>query len=111
MQPEEEIAALRRRGGLTSLPDGSEGVPISMQFQGAVPPLSRPGRREWLQHHFEKVVGDLKSYPLQVTSGTLSVSGQSLEAVTSTQSLTEVKKLIEAQGHEVKIVHKVDATS
>lgn len=93
------IAKLRRDEGLQTLPDGSEAVPVTLQYQGAMPALSRSERKQWLRERFARLYGELR---LDLES--VSPSGQTVEALCPVARLREIREKIEANEDRVDIV-------
>ena len=108
---EDQIEKLRRDQKLPVLPDGSTGVPISVQYRGAVPPLPRAERKRWLLEHFNGLESKLSHLGIHVNPETISVSGQSVEGVCSVDQLDQIRKAAEPEQHAVNIVKSLQVAS
>ena len=106
---EEIIQKLRREGQLTPMPDGQEGVPITLQFKGEVPALQRPERKLWLEGVFTDWQEQQSHLPVQIEAGSVSLSGQTVDAVVATGQLDEVRKAAESSDLHVEIVRTIQA--
>lgn len=84
------IEQLRRNQSLHTLADGREAVDVTLQFTGRVPALSRPERKAWLSARFSRVDQRL-GRRIGVKPGSLSVSGQTIEAVVPVDELDQVE--------------------
>ena len=93
------IARLRRDEALQTLPDGSEAVAVTVQYQGPMPALPRGERKQWLRQRFAQLYGDLR---LDLES--VSPSAQTVQALCPVKRLQEIRKKIEANDDRVDIV-------
>ena len=107
---EDRISKLRRDQKLARMPDGSEGVPISLQYKGSVPPLPREERKRWLLDHFAGLENKLSHLGIHLDPKTLSLSGQTVEAVCSVDCVEQVRKAVEPEQHEVTVVRSFQVT-
>lgn len=94
------IARLRRDEALRTLPDGTEAVPVTLQYQGQVPSMPRDQRRQWLHEHFAGLYGE----EVQLDPGSVSPSGQTMEALCPVAQLGEVRRKVEANNDRLDIV-------
>lgn len=76
-----KIQKLRNLGAISSLPTGKEGVRVSLQYKPRLDEPSRGARRDILHREFEKIAAECAQEGTQVDLGSLSVSGQTVEAV------------------------------
>jgi hypothetical protein len=74
------VDKLRRNQSLRELPDGREGIDVTLQFVGSVPAESRPERKDWLNKRFSSVKERFDPH-LDLKPDSLSVSGQSIDAI------------------------------
>jgi hypothetical protein len=98
------IATLRRQQELTTLPNGTEAVPATLQYRGRVPALPRAHRKAWLRDRFAKLYGDL---PLDLES--VSPTGQTVEVLLPLDRLEEVRAKIVANDDRVDIIRRRQA--
>ena len=75
------IRKLRDLGALSRTSTGEEGVRVSLHYKPRLDEPSRSARREILQSAFGKVASEVHSRGLECDLGSLSVSGQTVEAV------------------------------
>jgi|SRR5882724_1785123 len=108
---EELIKKLRDQQNLLHMPDGSEGVAVTVQFKGSVPALPRQERKKWLLNHFSSIGKELAGIPLQIDNQSVSISGQTIEAVCAVDHLAELRAVVEPKGHRVDIVRTIQAAS
>lgn len=108
---EQLINKLRDKQNLLQMPDGSEGVAVTMQFKGAVPALPRPERKKWLLQHFSSIGKELAGMPVQIDSVSVSVSGQTIEAICSVDRLADLRAVVEPKGLRVDVVRTIQAAS
>jgi hypothetical protein len=74
------LEKLRRNQSLRTMSDGREGVAVTVQYVGDPPRATRGERRNWLQDLFAQLSDRLGS-GLEITPDSLSLSGQTVEAV------------------------------
>jgi hypothetical protein len=91
------VDKLRRDQSLRELPDGREGVDVTLQFVGAVPAESRPKRKDWLKKRFSDVQERLDA-PLDFKPESLSVSGQSIDATVPVDDFDDVREKLSQEG-------------
>jgi hypothetical protein len=103
------IEKLRRGESLHKMQDGREGVSVTVQFQGTVPAVSRPERKEWLRQHFAQLGTKLAYLPIRLDPASVSVSGQTVEATCAVDCLPQLQQAVEHGGHKVEIVRTVQA--
>ena len=95
---------LAKLGGLDALEKldrGLRGVRVSLQSQGALPAGSRAERRACLEEHFAKIAETLAGAGARVDLGTISVSGQTVEAVLPVDDYDDMKRRLEDEGIRV----------
>jgi hypothetical protein len=93
---------LRRNQALRQLPDGREGVDVTVQFVGQVPPSSRAERKTWLQERFSRAREQLGP-SLAIKPESLSVSAQTVEAVVPVSELDDVRKRLSPDEFKVDV--------
>ncbi|PWU19764.1 MAG: hypothetical protein C5B50_05760 [Verrucomicrobia bacterium] len=103
------LEKLRQKQGLVQMPDGSEGVPVTLQFKGEVPAAPRPERKRWLINHFCGLGKQLANFPVMIDPDSVSVSGQTVEAVCPTDRLSEFRAAVEPTGHRVDVLRTMQA--
>jgi hypothetical protein len=100
MDERDSIARVRRDEGLRRLLDGSEAVPITLQYKGILPPLPREDRRDWLRERFREMYGE----DVQLDLGSVSASGQTVEALCSVEHLDELSRKIASNNDRIDVV-------
>lgn len=75
------IRKLRDLGALSRTSKGEEGVRVSLQYKPRLEEPSRSARREILQRAFRKVASEVLARGLECDLKSLSVSGQTVQAV------------------------------
>src|SRR4029450_3866892 len=85
------VDKLRRDQSLRELPDGREGIDVTLQFVGSVPAESRPERKDWLKKRFSKA-NELFDAPLDLKPESLSVSGQSIDATVPVDDFDDIRE-------------------
>lgn len=93
------VAKLRRDEALRTLPDGSEAVPVTLQYQGSIPALPRNERKRWLRERFARLYGELN-----LDLETVSPSGQSVEALCPVARFREIREQIKANKDRIDII-------
>lgn len=93
------LAKLRRDEVLQTLPDGSEAVPVTLQYQGPMPTLPRNERKQWLRDHFTRLYGGLR---LDLES--VSPSGQTVKALCPVARFSEIREQIKANDDRIDII-------
>jgi hypothetical protein len=91
------VDKLRRDQSLHELPDGREGIDVTLQFVGSVPAESRPERKDWLKKCFSNVKERLDSR-LDLKPESLSVSGQSIDAVVPVEEFDDIREKLSQEG-------------
>lgn len=97
------IERLRRKQVLRILPDGREGVDVTVQFLGEVPSVTRPERKAWLRDHFTRVCEDVRCGKLVLKPDSVSVSAQTVQAVVPVNELETVRRELAEGQHRVDI--------
>ncbi len=99
------IGRLRRNQNLRTFADGREAVDVTVQYLGDLPARSRPERKEWLQRHFDHLNEEVGSQnmPLELLSGSLSVSAQTIRAIVPVNELDVVEDVLAASNHRIAI--------
>lgn len=100
------IEKLRRDQSLRELPDGREGIDVTLQFVGAVPAAPRPQRKAWLRGRFidlQRQVHDC----LDLKPESLSVAAQSIEATVPVDTFDEICERLSHEDVRVAVVRSV----
>jgi hypothetical protein len=100
------VDKLRRDQSLRELPDGREGIDVTLQFAGPVPAESRQGRKDWLKRCFSGVKERLDAR-LDLKPESLSVSGQSIEATVPVDEFDDIREKLSQQGVRLAIARMV----
>lgn len=109
------IQKLRQTQALVTLPDGGEGVNVTLEYPGTIPAPTRAERKRWLCEHFKGVMTELKRDGIAIVAPALeeeiSTSGQSLRAAVPVQQLEELRGHLERSQHKVGIItrHQAEA--
>lgn len=93
---------LRRNQALHQLPDGREGVEVTVQFVGQVPPAGRAARKDWLQARFSQARDGLAP-SLAIKPDSLSVSAQTVEAVVPVGDLDEMRERLSPEEFRLDV--------
>lgn len=104
------IHKLRQNQQLQRMADGREGVPITVQFKGPVPALPRPERKEWLAQHFGDLKRELADLPIQMDTASISLSGQTVEAICAVDYIEKLRSLCAGGEHDIEIIRTIQAT-
>jgi len=109
------IQKLRQDQALVTLPDGGEGVQVTLEYPGPIPEPSRAGRKKWLCGHFQGVMKQLKQDGIGLVTSVLeegiSTSGQSLRAAVPVKQLAQLREHLEQTKHKMGIItrHQAEA--
>ena|SRR6185436_12396975 len=83
------LEKLRRDQSLRTMADGREGVEVTVQYVGDPPRATRGERKNWLDDLFSQLSERLGPR-LEIKPGSLSLSGQTVEAVVPVAELDEL---------------------
>lgn len=86
------IEKLDRMGALSCLGTGKKAVRVTMQYQPALDVKSRDLRRRALYEEFERVRDNIESKGAEVDLESLSVSGQTVEALLPLDRCDEIEE-------------------
>jgi hypothetical protein len=100
------VEKLRRDQSLRELPDGREGIDVTVQFVGLVPAGSRPERKDWLKKRFSKVKEGFDA-GLDLKPESLSVSGQSIDATVPVEELDDIREKLSQEGLRLAVTPMV----
>lgn len=75
------VQRLRDLGAISRLETGQEGVHVSLQYKPRLEDPSRSARRDILQREFQKIATEVVPEGAEVRLESLSISGQTVEAV------------------------------
>jgi hypothetical protein len=75
------LGKLYKLGAIDKLANGRHGVRVSLMWKTTLPATSRSARRNILQQKFAEVANDIRSDGAEVDPGSVSVSGQTVEAI------------------------------
>jgi hypothetical protein len=98
------IEKLRRKQSLPKLPDGQEGVTVTLQYPGKVPAATRGERKQWLEKHFQGLGEELGSIGVEVKPEGISTSAQTLRLVVPVAQLDKLDDKATSAGHHLEIV-------
>ncbi len=104
---EKELNKLRDQQGLVKLPDGTEGVPVTLQYRGHMPVMDRAGRKKWLQQQFGQVGTTLGKSQIVLKLDTVSPSSQTVEAICPVENFSKAKDLAKASGLRLDVLSKM----
>jgi hypothetical protein len=102
------VDKLRRDQSLRELPDGREGIDVTLQFVGAVPAESRPERKDWLKKCFSDVKDGLDAQ-MDLKPESLSVSGQSIDATVAVAEFDDIREKLSQEGVRLAVTRMVKA--
>ena len=87
---------LYKIGAVERLPDGQDGVRVSLQYRGPMTNPSRSHRRDLLKQTFEDIARSIASEGAEVDLDSVSVSGQTVEAILPVAKYDDIEsKLLE----------------
>jgi hypothetical protein len=95
------LLQLRRTGSLVELEDGSEGVPVTLQYRGELEGASRAERRGHLRGEFERIAGEAG---VTVDPETVSAASQTIEGVLPVDRYDELVKDLRERNVRVDIL-------
>jgi hypothetical protein len=75
------VQRLRDLGAIARLETGQEGVRVSLHYKPRLEEPSRSARRDILQREFQKIASEVVPEGTEVHLESLSISGQTVEAV------------------------------
>lgn len=102
--------SLANRGLVVSDSSGNEAVRVYLQYLPDLPGRSRDARREALRNEFQRIAEKGSRTGVELDPGSLSVSGQVIEALVPIQHFDEAKHVLENDGVRVDLVEPFDAT-
>jgi hypothetical protein len=91
------VEKLRRDQSLRDLPDGREGIDVTLQVLGPPPSASRPARHDWLQKRFSTVKARFDA-GLDLRPESLSISGQSIDATVALDEVDDIREQLSQDG-------------
>lgn len=91
------IKKLEKLNALTDLGAGRKGVRVSLQFQGQLSERSREKRRDRLHEEFSRIARTIASQGAAVDLESLSVLGQTVEAVLPLDTVEATEKSLQSQ--------------
>jgi hypothetical protein len=103
---EREAQKLSERGLVGKTPAGRPAVRVSLQYQHRFEEPSRDARRRLLSDAFEPIARWLESNDAHVDLDSLSVSGQTVEALLPIDDYDELTSKL--QHHDVRVDQLVD---
>lgn len=103
-------AKLAKAGLIEKLDSGLEAVPVSLFFAPRIVEKSRPLRRAKLASKFEEIAQRFGSRSVKVDLDSLSLSGQTIEALISVDQFDEVVAQLESDQVRTDILVPRKAT-
>lgn len=91
------LKKMEQMGALTDLGGGRVGVPVSLQYEARLDPPSRATRRDLLRQRFERIERELAPQGATVDLGSISVSGQTVEAVLPVDAIDGIETALRVQ--------------
>lgn len=88
---------MEQLGTLKDLGGGRVGVPVSLQYESRLDDPSRTTRRDVLRRRFEQIEQQLASVGAKLDLGSISVSGQTVDAVLPADSIDKIELSLRAQ--------------
>ena len=92
---------LEKLGALGTLHSGTKGVYVSLQYKPSLTELSRSARRDALRAEFEKVARAIEPQGAEVDLDSISVSGQTVEALLPIDHYEELESRLNRQNIRV----------
>lgn len=95
------LKKLRQLGAIEHLDAGADGVRVSLQYRSRLADPSRARRRDILKSEFERIAHDLITEGAKVDLDSMSVSGQTVEAVLPLDKYDHLKDELSKQDVRV----------
>lgn len=100
------VARLRRHQATRELPDGRQAVDVTVQYVGTVPATTRAQRRAFLEERFEEVARQEHGH-LTVQPDSLSVSGQTVDALVPVDDLETMERRLAGADFRIDVMEPV----
>lgn len=101
---------LYKLGAVDRLPNGQDGVRVSLQYRSRLTSGSRSSRRDLLKQTFEDIAKDIVSDGAEVDLNSLSVSGQTVEAILPVDQYDDITDKLNQQNIRVDLVQERQVT-
>jgi hypothetical protein len=98
------LERLYRLGAVDRLANGQDGVKVSLMWNFKFSQKSRSARRDLLQQKFESAANDILSDGAEVDLSSISVSGQTVEAVFPIDNFDEITDKLKQQSIRVDVL-------
>ncbi len=98
------LAKLYKRGAVDRLSNGKDGIRVSLQYKSKLSTPSRSYRRTLLQETFENIAKVILSEGAEIDLNSLSVSGQTVEAVLPVDKYDNITDKLKAQDIRVDLL-------
>jgi hypothetical protein len=100
------LEKLYKLGAVGRLANGQDGVRVSLMWNSALPQTSRSARRDLLQQKFECAANDILPDGAEVDLNSISVSGQTVEAVLPIDNYDDITDKLKQQSIRVDLLTK-----
>lgn len=101
---------LYKLGAVDRLPNGQDGVRVSLQYRSRLTSGSRSDRRDLLKQAFEDIAKDIVSDGAEVDLDSISVSGQTVEAILPVTQYDDITDKLNQQNVRVDLVEERQIT-
>jgi hypothetical protein len=98
------LEKLYKLGAVDKLANGQEGVRVSLMCNSTLPRTSRSARRNILQQRFGDVANDILPDGAEIDLNSLSVSGQTVEAVLPIDNYDRIAEKLKQQDIRVDLL-------
>lgn len=98
-----------KQGGLERLHTGANGVRVSLQYEPRLLTPSFPDRKLELKREFERIAQSLNQRGAELDLDSISVSGQTVEALLPIDQLAEIEEDLSDRNIRVDLVIKREA--
>lgn len=98
------LERLYKLGAVDRLANGQDGVRVSLMWNSTLSQTSRSARRDLLQQKFESAANDILPDGAQVDLNSISVSGQTVEAVFPIDNFDDITDKLKQQSIRVDLL-------
>jgi len=98
------LERLYKLGAVNQLANGQDGVKVSLMWNSTLSQTSRSARRNLLQQKFESAANDILPDGAEVDLSSISVSGQTVEAVFPIDNFDQITDKLKQQSIRVDVL-------
>lgn len=98
------LEKLYKLGAIDKLANGRDGVRVSLMWKTTLPAASRSTRRSMLRQKFENVANDIRAYGAEVDLDSVSISGQTVEAILPIDKYDEISDKLKKEDIRVDLL-------